>query len=106
MIIVVVNFPLPETMSATEYRARIKETVPRFAAMPGLRRKNYLSDGARRLGGGVYTFDSRANAQACFSEDFVKRVTAAYGPPDIRYFETPILIDADAGDVPETALSA
>ena len=96
MIIVVVNFPLPENMSATEYHAKMRETVPRYAAMPGLRRKNYLYDGARQVGGGVYTFDSRANAQACFSEDFVTRVTAAYGRPDIRYFETSILIDNDA----------
>ena len=88
-------------MSAAEYKSRMLQTVPRYRETPGLLRKNYLYDGERRLGGGVYVFDSQEHAQACFSEEFIKRVSAAYGKPEIHFFETPILIDNQAKTVSE-----
>ncbi len=99
MIVAVVNFPLPQGMSFDVYKAKMMETVPRYQGTEGLVRKNYIYDGDRRLGGAVYIFKSRANAEACFSEEWVKRVTAGYGKPDIRYFETPILIDNESRSV-------
>jgi len=105
MIIVIVNFPLPPRMSFANYKAKMMETVPRYKGMAGLLRKNYIYDGARHLGGAVYTFESRLHAEACFSEEFVQRVTTAYGAPDIRYFETPILIDNEKNTVIELAAS-
>jgi hypothetical protein len=93
MITVVVNFPVPEGMSLDEFKSRMLKTVPRYQAIPGLVRKNYLYDGQRHVGGGAYTFESRAQAEACFSEEFVKAVSAAYGKPEISYFETPIVVD-------------
>lgn len=93
MITVVVNFPLPEGMSLEEYKSRMMKSVPRYQAVPGLVRKNYLYDEERRVGGGAYTFETRAQAEQCFSEEFVKAVSAAYGKPEVSYFETPIFID-------------
>lgn len=103
MIIALVNFPLPASMSFAEYQAKMLATVPRYQGIPGLLRKSYIFDGTRNLGGAVYTFQSREDAEACFSEDFVQRITAAYGKPDIRYFESPILIDNEKKVVMEFA---
>lgn len=93
MITVVVNFPLPQDMSLNEFKSRMSKSVPRYQSVPGLVRKNYLYDGKRHVGGGAYTFESREEAEGCFSEEFIKGVTAAYGKPEISYFETPIFID-------------
>lgn len=101
MITVVVNFPLPEGMALDEFKTRMMKSVPRYQAIAGLVRKNYLYDGKRHVGGGAYTFESRAQAEACFSEEFVKAVTAAYGKPEITYFETPILVDNETRVVKE-----
>lgn len=101
MITVVVNFPVPEGMTLDEFKARMMKSVPRYQAISGLLRKNYLYDGKRHVGGGAYTFASRAQAEACFSEEFVKTVTGAFGRPEIAYFETPILVDNEARVVRE-----
>jgi len=103
MIIALVNFPLPSSMSLAEYKAKMMQTVPRYREMPALLRKNYIYDGERHLGGAVYVFETKAHAEACFSDEFIKRVTAGYGNPEIRYFETPILIDNQAKTVTELA---
>lgn len=101
MIVAVVNFPLPAAMSLSEYKSKMLQTVPRYQDMPGLLRKNYIYDGNRHLGGAVYVFETKAHADACFSEEFVKRVTAGYGAPEIRYFDTPVLIDNEKKTVSE-----
>lgn len=93
MVTVIVNFPLPNGMSLEEFNSRMTQSVPRYQAMPGLIRKSYIVDAKSRVGGGAYTFESREQAEACFSEAFVKAVTAAYGKPEIRYFDTLIQID-------------
>ena len=96
MVTVIVNFPIPDGMSLQEFKSQMERSVPRYQAMPGLIRKSYLCDGERRIGGGAYTFESREKAEACFSEGFIKGVTAAYGKPDIRYFDTMIQVDNES----------
>jgi len=93
MITVIVNFPLPDGMSTEEFKLRMMKSVPMYQAIPGLLRKSYICDGKRRVGGGAYTFESQAQAEACFSEGFVKGVTATYGKPEISYFDTLVYID-------------
>ena len=93
MVTVIVNFPLPDGMSLEELTSRMKQSSPRFQSMPGLIRKSYIVDAKTRTGGGAYTFASRQEAEACFSEALVKAVTAAYGKPDIRYFDTLFQVD-------------
>lgn len=99
MVTVIVNFPLPEGLSLEEFKSRMMQSVPRYEAMPGLIRKSYIVDGHRRVGGGAYTFESREAAQACFSQAFVEAVTAAYGKPDIRFFDTLIQVEGGARTV-------
>jgi hypothetical protein len=93
MVTVIVNFPLPDGMSLEQFNEQMVKSVPRYQAMPGLIRKSYIVDPKSRVGGGAYTFESRAHAEACFSEGFIKGVTEWYGKPDIRYFDTLIQVD-------------
>ena len=93
MITVVVNFPLSDEMTLEQFKERMLGTVPTYQAVPGLLRKNYLYDEKRSVGGGVYTFSSREEAEACFSLEFIERVTKRFGAPEVNYYETPILVD-------------
>ena len=97
MITVVVNFPLPDDMTLEQFKERMLETVPTYQAVPGLVRKNYLFDDAHRVGGGAYTFATRE--EACFSVEFIERVTNRFGAPVINYFDTPIVVDNEYGVV-------
>jgi hypothetical protein len=101
MIVAIVNFPLPDTMTRAEYTAGMLQTVPRYRGTIGLIRKNYVYDGEHHVGGAAYVFDSLEHAKACFSEDFIKRVAAGYGAPNIRFFDSPISIDNESKTVSE-----
>lgn len=87
------NFPLSDETTLEQFKELMLKTVPTYQAIPGLLRKNYLYDWQRSVGGGAYTFSSRAEAEACFSSEFVERVTKNFGAPEISFFETPILND-------------
>ena len=106
MIVAVVNFPLPEGISLAEYTESMKTNISRYQGLDGLLRKNYLFDPDRHLGGAVYVWQSRRQAEACYSPEFVERITAAYGPPQIQYFETPILVDNEANRVVDLTAKA
>ncbi len=93
MITVIASFPLPEGLSLGDFKGRMMPTVPKYREVDGLLRKNYLYDGERGVGGGVYTFETRAQAETCFNDEWITRVTTHYGKPEISYFETPIAID-------------
>lgn len=93
MVTVIVNFPIPAGLSLEDFNAQMLKSVPKYQAMPGLVRKSYIIDSKNRVAGGAYSFESREHAEACFTEDFIKGVTATYGKPDIRYFNTLIELD-------------
>jgi hypothetical protein len=90
-------------MTFEDYRSKMLETVPRYQEMAGLLRKNYVYDKEKHLGGAVYLFDSIAHAKACFSAEFIARVTGRHGAPEIRYLDTIIQIDNEAKAVRDFA---
>ena len=65
----------------------------------GLIRKNYLIDIEHHKAGGVYTFDTIKNARASFSQKQIDWLTERYSVPEIIYFETPIIVDNDSGNI-------
>lgn len=94
MIVAVVRFALPESMSRDEARAAFEESAPRFQAMPGLLRKHYLFDEDGPLGGGVYLWESREAAEAVYDDAFRARVRERYGSePTIELFDTPVTVE-------------
>lgn len=94
MIIAIVNFQLGVNHEVDAIRKRFEESVPRFRNLPGLLRKNYLYDPASGVGGGVYLWQTRAQAEAYYSPAWRERMHTTMGnTPAVRYFEMPVEVD-------------
>ena len=94
MITTIVEFRLPTPMSVEQAREVFLSTAPKYRGMPGLIRKYYwvAPDGA--TAGGIYLWNSRADADAVYTDDWKAFVTDKYGsPPSIRFLESPVVVD-------------
>jgi len=94
MIVVLTSFKLPNPVAREEARRIFLSTAPKYRDVPGLVRKHYLiaEDGASV--GGVYLWNSRAEAEATFTESWRAFVREKYGTdPTVTYFENPVTVD-------------
>ena len=65
-----------------------------FEGMPDLRFKFFTFDENQQRATNFYFWDSRASAEAFFSEELRERVTQAYGvPPTIDFVEIAAVVD-------------
>jgi hypothetical protein len=96
-VAVVVSIPIPASISREQAVAAMQKSVPQYQALPALTRKYFtLSDDGKF--GGIYLWNSRAEAQAWFSDAWRARATATYGAaPVVTYFDVPIVIETAAG---------
>ena len=94
MIVTVVTFKLQKPWTVEEAAAVFKSTAPKYLAMPGLIRKHYyVSDDGTRAGG-IYLWQTRAHAEACYAGPWRATVTEKYGSaPDIAYLTSPVTVD-------------
>jgi hypothetical protein len=103
MILAVVTFRMPATLTREQAAAMFRETAPRYQGLPGLLRKQYIFRAldSHAEAGGVYCWDSRAAAEAGHGTEWRERVTAKYGgAPDVRFFEVPVSVDNTAPGAP------
>jgi hypothetical protein len=104
-VVTVVSFavagPPPSTAALREL---LERTAPRYRAVPGLLRKLYV--GADGIGGGVYEWRSRADAEAWFDARWHAQMRAAYGvEPQVEWFDVACVVDnvrgaIELGDLP------
>ena len=100
MITVIVNFPAPEGATVESMRDAFASTTPRYEKLPGLIRKYYLFDADASVGGGVYLWQHRAQAEAFYNAEWRERLAQKYGvSPKITFFESPVIIDNDLDKV-------
>lgn len=93
MITEIVTFEIPETMDRTRVVALFEESAEIWRSHPKLHRKNYLYDPEAGIAGGVYTWDSVADAKEAHGEAFLARVAETFGStPRFQYFETPVVV--------------
>jgi heme-degrading monooxygenase HmoA len=98
MITAVVQFSLPKPVSLEEAARTFESSAPKYKNLPGLVRKYYLrsEDGTRA--GGVYLWENRAAAEAVYNGEWKARVKQLYGSePEIAFFDTPVIVDNQAG---------
>ncbi len=101
MITAIVNFRLPADIDARKAAELFRASMPNYQGLGGLVRKYYLFDPATHTGGGVYLWHSRSEAEAFYSAEWRRTIAERYGAaPEIRYFETPVIVD---NDLPRTA---
>ena len=104
MILALVQFPLAEGTTLADATAIFKSTAPRYRDMAGLVRKNYLFDAEAGTGGGAYQFTDRAAAEALFNDEWRALIREKYGAePQVRYFESPVIVDNERGAIVDAA---
>jgi hypothetical protein len=94
MITAIVHFKLPPDIDAKKAAQLFKASAPKYRDLKGLVRKYYLYDADKRIGGGVYLWKSRADAEAVYTPEWRAYIAERYGaPPDIRFFQTSVVVD-------------
>jgi hypothetical protein len=100
MIVAIVTFSLPQPTTLAEITKTFQATAPKYRGIPGLLRKNYFvsEDGARA--GGIYVWESRADAERVYTAEWRAFVEGKYGtPPTIEYLNSPVMVDNSAGTI-------
>jgi hypothetical protein len=94
MIISTVTFNLPKRWTVEEAASVFKATAPKYLGKPGLIRKHYYVTEAGDKAGGIYLWESKADAEACYTPEWKAAVAKKYGaPPDILYVNSPVSVD-------------
>lgn len=102
MITEYVLFDLPEGMSRREVVDGMHEVAPRWQKEPSLIRKTFVLDEKAGQAGAFYLWKDRASAEAAHDEAWRQRIRSAYGSePQIRYFDTPLVVDNALGKLIE-----
>lgn len=98
MITAIVRFKLPSTIDAVKAAELFQGSAPKYQGLAGLIRKYYLFDAESRTGGGCYLWESREAADRVYNAEWRKMITERYGaPPEISFFETPVVVDNTIG---------
>jgi hypothetical protein len=93
MITAIVQYRLPPNIDLDACAAHFRGIAPGFRAVPGLIRKQfiYAEDG---WAGGVYLWQTRADAEAFYSGPWLAGIEERYGmAPQIKYFHTACVTD-------------
>ena len=102
MITEYVLFDLPTGISRQEVVDGMHEVAPRWQKQPNLIRKTFLYDAQVGQAGAFYLWKDRASAEAAHDEAWRERIRSTYGSePQIRYFETPLVVDNAVGQLIE-----
>jgi hypothetical protein len=93
MITAIVRFKLPADVDSAGAADLFRASAPKYEGLVGLVRKYYLFDAESHVGGGCYLWESREAAERFYDADWRKLITERYSPPELSFFETPIIVD-------------
>ena len=94
MITTITSFRLPKPITREEARTIFLSTAPKYRGVPGLVRKCYVLSEDGSTAGGIYLWNSRADADAMYTESWKAFVREKYGTdPTVTYFASPVVVD-------------
>lgn len=94
MIIAMTSFALSKPITREEARGIFLSTAPKYLGVQGLLRKHYVLSEDGATAGGIYFWNSKAEAEAIYTDAWRVFVQEKYGtPPAVSYFESPVLVD-------------
>jgi hypothetical protein len=100
MIVTIVTFKLPKQTSLAEITKTFQGTAPRYQGLKGLLRKNYWLSEDGRSAGGIYVWETRADADRVYTADWKRTVEEKYGsPPTVEYLHSPVMVDNREGTI-------
>ena len=98
MITTLVQFQLPSPISLAEATRRFEFERAEVPESPGLIRKYYIRSEDGRVAGGIYLWETRADAERVYDGEWRERVEKLYGAkPAITWFDSPVIVDNQAG---------
>jgi hypothetical protein len=94
MIIAITNFQLPKPVTRDEACSIFLTTAPTYQGVAGLCRKSYVVADDGSSVGGIYLWNSRAEAEAVFTESWRAYVREKYNSdPSVTYLDSPVTVD-------------
>lgn len=94
MITTITTFQLPKSITLEEARTIFLSTAPKYQDVAGLIRKVYIYSEDDNTVGGIYLWNSRAAAEAMYTESWKAFVREKYGTdPSVTYLESPVVVD-------------
>ena len=94
MITAITTFKLPKPITRDEARMIFLSTAPKYLGVPGLVRKAYVLSQDGSTAGGIYLWNSRAEADATYTDSWKAFVREKYGTdPSVTYFDSPVVVD-------------
>lgn len=94
MITTLTEFRMPEPITREEAHKIFLSTAPNYQSVPGLIRKCYVLWPDGQTIGGFYLWNSRAEAEAMYTESWKDFVRGKYGTePSVTYLDTPVVVD-------------
>lgn len=94
MIIAITTFRLPKPITRSEAREIFLSTAPTYQSVAGLVRKHYVISEDGSTAGGIYLWNSQAEADAMYTESWKFFVQEKYGTePSVAYFDSPVVVD-------------
>lgn len=100
MITALVQFKLPQALAREKAREIFAGTAPKYREMQGLIRKYYLLSQDGATAGGVYLWNSQADAERVYTDEWKTFIRDRYGAePSVTYFESPVVVDNAVGEI-------
>lgn len=94
MITAITTFQLKKPVTREEARSIFLSTAPTFQGVAGLFRKSYVLSEDGNSVGGIYLWNSRAEAEAMFTDSWRAYVREKYdSDPSVTYFDSPVVVD-------------
>jgi hypothetical protein len=94
VITTVTTYRLPKPMTPEDAQRMFLGTAPRYQDVVGLVRKYYYLAEDRTTLGGIYLWNSRADAEAMFDESWRSVMREKYQTdPSVTYFDCPVVVD-------------
>jgi hypothetical protein len=99
MITAIVRYQLPAAIGRADCIAHFHKIAPGFGEVKGLLRKHFIWNETGSAGG-VYLWESIADAKAFYQGPWLDGIVARYGMyPEIEYFETFAITEVKTGEV-------
>jgi hypothetical protein len=94
MITAITTFRLPKPITRDEARRIFLSTAPKYQGLPGLVRKVYYLSQDGNTAGGIYLWNSRAEADTVLNESWRAFGREKYGTdPSVTYLDSPVVVD-------------
>lgn len=100
MITAQVQFNLPKPLTVEQAQEIFASTAPNYQGVDGLVRKYYLLSEGGDSAGGIYLWESRAQAEKMYTPEWEQHILNKYGvAPTVTYFNTPVIVDNVLGEI-------